>query len=124
MNSSFEEYEISKKQSILYMIERLSNLDFQMNIWVAQKHWDRALDFGETVNVLDDYCFFDDVETNAYNLSQECDYKLKRFAMHLLSYSDNINPENMMKDNSWLNVVEEAKVTYEILKSKWENLKT
>ena len=47
-------------QTIFDILEKISNVNFQKEVWLQGKYWHIVSSFGESVNLLDDYGFFDD----------------------------------------------------------------
>jgi hypothetical protein len=99
----------NKKEIVLSILEKLSNLDFQKDVWQDQKYWDAILNYGEAVNTLEDYGFFDDVETGKIVLQNEQEQKkLISFIDCLLNYEEPLNTEIMISDTNWLSIVNKA----------------
>jgi hypothetical protein len=54
--------------NIIDLLEKISNQAFQEQVWLNQKIWNRASSLGETINLLDDYHFFEDIEAKKITL--------------------------------------------------------
>lgn len=43
--------------NVIDIIKKLSDLNFQKDVWLEGKYWDRVSSFDEAVNTLEDYNF-------------------------------------------------------------------
>ncbi len=94
---------------ILSILDKLADLDFQRAVWVHQAYFDEVLNFGEAVNLLDDYHFFDAVERQYIKLKAADDQdKLTNFANALLAYNEPLERAEILTDPSWLSIVRDA----------------
>ena len=100
------------KENILDILSKISDLKFQKEVWKEQKHWDKILNFGEAVNTLDDYSFFDSNEIwgtlSDYEVNQIQDFKTK-----LENYEENTD---MLNDKNWILITDKAKEIHSLLK--------
>jgi len=106
---------VNKSVNILDVIEKLSNLDFQNDVWVKGKYWDRVANYSEAINTLEDYNFFDDLTNNRIGLTKEEINITNSFVKKLLEYG-NRNPSYMISDNIWKDIVKHSQLVSEILK--------
>ncbi|MFT6921969.1 MAG: hypothetical protein ACJA1C_000967 [Crocinitomicaceae bacterium] len=91
------------------IISKIADLNFQKKVWVQQKVWDEVLNFGEAVNLLDDYSFFDDIEDGNMNFdNSEFQSNVESFAKRLLDYEEISPTQEMLNDPKWLKIVELA----------------
>ena len=98
-----------KKEKVLDVLKKISDLRFQEDVWVNQKYWDEVLNFGEAVNTLDDYCFFDEVEEGKIKLSDsKTQMDLEIFLAELLAYEEPSNPQDMLRDSKWKEISKKA----------------
>lgn len=104
-----------KKVVVLDIIEKLSDLDFQREVWVQQKYWDRVLNFGEAVNTLDDYNFFDDVETNSMKFPNDQWRTLVYFSKKILGFEEDESAEEILQNPDWIEITKIAKDVMKIL---------
>ncbi|MDF2380352.1 hypothetical protein JMG10_02655 [Nostoc ellipsosporum NOK] len=94
---------------ILSTLDKLADLDFQRAVWINQAYFDEVLNFGEAVNLLDDYNFFDAIEHQDIKLKTVDDQqKLASFANALLEYKEPFERTKILTDPSWLSIVREA----------------
>jgi len=105
----------SRKVEILEIINKLADLQFQSDVWVNQVYWDRILNFGEAINTLDDYCFFDKSYYNKLKISKTELALIIQFQNQLLKYSEPCNTKLMIEDPTWLQLVKDAKVINKII---------
>jgi hypothetical protein len=109
----------NKDQNILDVISKIASLDFQQDVWVEGKYWDRVINFEEAVNTLDDYEFFEDIKANHIGLSENEQGRIENLLNKLLEYESR-NPKAMISDPNWLKIVQETGEIYPILKKyKW-----
>jgi hypothetical protein len=109
----------NKDENILDVISKISSLEFQKDVWVEGKYWDRVTNYEEAVNTLDDYEFFEDIEENNLGLPENEQTKIANFLTKLLEY-DSRSPKVMISDKNWNEIVKEAGEIYPILKKhKW-----
>jgi hypothetical protein len=100
-----------KKEKILDVLKKISDFRFLEDVWVNQKYWDEVLNFGEAVNTLDDYCFFDDVEEGRIILPDlKSQMGLKSFVADLLTYQEPSSPQEMLHDLKWKDLSEKAAI--------------
>ncbi len=98
-----------KKEKVLDVLKKISDFNFQEDVWVNQKYWDEVLNFGEAVNTLDDYCFFDEVEEGKIKFSDsKAQMSLEAFVTELLAYEEPSNPQEMLRDPKWREISEKA----------------
>ncbi len=98
------------KENIICFIEKIGNLNFQYDVWVKGLFWDRVVSFGEAINTLEDYCFFEKIENKSIRFEDEkLQINLIDFSANLLSYQEPENVEEMLRDEEWLNIVKQAK---------------
>lgn len=102
-------------KNIIDIIEKISDLKFQKDVWLEGKYWDRVSSFEEGVNSLEDYSFFSDIMENNIKLPIIERQKIETFNIKLLDY-DGQNAEIMLNDPNWKNIVEEAGQIVKILK--------
>jgi hypothetical protein len=100
---------IGINRKILEILDKIADLDFQRAVWVHQTYFDEVLNFGETVNLLDDYNFFYAVEHQDIKLKTADDQeKLTNFANALLAYNEPLERAKILTDPSWLSIVRDA----------------
>ncbi|MFY0602132.1 MAG: hypothetical protein JXR03_20825 [Cyclobacteriaceae bacterium] len=109
---------VDKKDNVLRVIGIIADPSFQVRIWKEQSSMHDIFCFEEAVNVLSDYHFFDDLESEAYSLNESEYILIKKFAKSLLDYPDGIHAKKMLSDSVWLEIVEQAKSAFEVLSSK------
>lgn len=111
---------VDASKNILDIISKLSSLEFQNDVWIEGKYWDRVVNLEEARNLLGDYFFFEDVDENRIGLLDEEQIKTKHFLDTLLKYK-NRPAEDMLSDKAWQAIVKEANEIYKILKKyDWE----
>jgi hypothetical protein len=104
--------------NIIDLLEKISNQAFQEQVWLNQKILNRASSLGETINLLDDYHFFEDIEAKKITLLDANLNKLMiSFAAELLEYKEPIEIREIHQDTNWLKIMSEAKVLVEEFKS-------
>ena len=104
------------RNNIKLIIRKLSDIDFQINVWLNGEYWDSITDFGEAINSLDDVCFFDSIKDNSIRFDNiENQKKLSNFAKILLEYEEPKEVSDMLKSEKWLDIVEQAKDIYTII---------
>jgi hypothetical protein len=109
----------NKGANVLDVISKISSLEFQHDVWVEGKYWDRVINFEEAVNTLDDYEFFEDIEENHIGLPEKDQSRIANFLNKLLEYESR-NPKIMVSDSNWAKIVKEAGEIYPLLKKyKW-----
>ena len=105
--------------NIIDLLEKISNQTFQEQVWLNQKIWNRASSLGETINLLDDYHFFEDIEAKKITLLDANLNKLMlSFAAELLEYKEPVEIREIHQDTNWLKIMSEAKVLVEEFKLK------
>ncbi len=101
------------KENSIDFIGKIGDLNFQYAIWLNHSFWDEILNFGEAVNKLEDYFFFEKVENGSIRFDEkELQVNLVAFSNNLLSYEEPKKVEEMLEDESWLNIVGQARVIY------------
>lgn len=106
---------MEKKDIILHIFFCLSSIDFQKKSWLDGEQFDiYCSSFGETINSLDDFNFFDDVEEKLFKFSSKIYTNLESYLKEIEGYEET---DNMLKDEKWLGLVQKAKEIYEELKS-------
>ena len=105
---------IQKVTNIVDVLNKISDLKFQREVWLEGKYWDRVSSFEEAVNTLEDYKFFDDVKENKIGLSEEDKVQVDLFVKKLNEY-DVEDVTFMLNDSKWEIIVSLAKKTNEIL---------
>jgi uncharacterized ubiquitin-like protein YukD len=105
--------------NIIDLLEKISNQAFQEQVWINQKIWNRASSLGETINLLDDYHFFEDLEAKKITLLDAKMNKLiSSFVAELLEYKEPIEIREIHQDTNWLKIMSDAKVLVEEFKLK------
>jgi hypothetical protein len=108
-----------KITNIIDLLEKISNQEFQEKVWINQKIWHRASSFGETVNLLDDYHFFEDLESKKISMvDSKMNNLIKSFAAEILEYEEPTIIREIHQDLNWLKIMREAKVLMEEFKLK------
>ena len=107
-----------RKTEILNLLQILTDTAFQQEVWIDQIRNHIAFCFDETVNLLDDYHFFeliknDDLIANDYEYST-----LDSLMKKLMNQPDNYVPTDLKRDTEWIEIMNLANKTIEILKSK------
>ncbi len=106
--------------NILYVLDKISDLNFQNDVWVRQAYWDRVLNFGEAVNTLDDFCFFDEIESGTIFLSDPNDQiQLELFVKDLLEYEESDDPKDMLLDSKWIEITRISLRLKRLFEAKW-----
>lgn len=109
----------NKSKNVLDVLDKISDIKFQKDVWLEGKYWDKISDFEEAVNTLEDYDFFIDIDENKIGLSKEEKDITKLFIDKLIKYESR-NVEFMLKDNNWISITESAKKVNKILnKYSW-----
>ena len=99
----------SWKDNIVSVIDKIGDLDFQQAVWLNGFYWHRVLSFGEAVNILEDYYFYDKVQNKSLTFeNEELQLLLVSFSVSLLSYEEPNDVEKMLRDKKWLEIVEKA----------------
>lgn len=102
---------------IIEILKRIGDIKFQEDIWVKQKHNHPLLSFGETVNTLEDYFFFDSIKNRELKLSEK-NYKiLDQYIKSLISYTEPKDTSLMLTDLKWINIVQATESIIDILKA-------
>lgn len=99
---------------ILDILGKISNINFQNEVWIQGKYWDRVSSFGESVNLLDDYGFFDDCKLFEKLLDKVEREKIAYFKELLLAYEQNGN--NILDTEEWLLITRLAQELVQIIK--------
>lgn len=108
------------KTAILDVLQKISDLDFQRDVWVKQAYWDIVLNFGEAVNLLDDYCFFEEVEKKDISLPDIVEQNnMECFIKDILEYEEPSDPLVMLVDSKWIEIAKRGKRVKERLEEKW-----
>lgn len=111
---------INHRENLIDILGKISDPEFQKEVWVDHKYWDRITDFGEAVNTLDDYFFFDLVEARKLGLKDSEYHLADDFVTALLGYEEPKLPAKMLSDESWLKITEQARIVLNALqKSEW-----
>lgn len=93
-------------QVIFDIIERISNINFQKEVWIQGRYWDAVSSFGESINLLDDYGFFDKFSYFENLLNKDESEKIKHFKNLLLLYDPK---DNMLEDKEWISITRLAR---------------
>lgn len=110
---------MEKRENILYILGCLSNYQFQIDCWKNGIYFDQyCSSFGEAVNSLDDFNFFDDIATCKFNFSEVLYSKVVNILSDLEQYQET---ENMLHDQYWIDIVKRiGQVHSELLSiEKW-----
>ncbi len=103
----------SWKENIVHFIGRVGDLNFQYAVWLNGSFEDIISNFGEAVNTLDDFLFFEKVEDRSIRFNDEkLQENLVSFSASLLSYQEPNRMEEMLEDEKWLKVVGKARIIY------------
>jgi hypothetical protein len=103
-------------REIVNLISRVSDLNFQRNVWLEQKQNDIAFSMGELINLLDDYSFFEDVDILCSYINDKKDKLLiQQFEKELLNYQEPENIVTIFYDEQWLSIVNQANKIVSIL---------
>lgn len=106
-----------RKKVVLDILERICNIQFQKDVWVNHLYNDVIFCFGEAVNMLDDYFFFDDIKEGKIKFSDPIDQdRLEDFASNILAYDDPPNINIMLNDTKWNKICEDAYILVNSLK--------
>ena len=103
------------KENVINILEKISDLEFQKNVWLKGEYWDKVSSFEEAINTLDDYYFFSDIKSNVIGLTQDEKNKVEIFIKELLAFEMAIG-ETMLKDEKWISIADTAKDIIVILK--------
>jgi hypothetical protein len=98
---------------ILEILEKIGNINFQKDVWKDQKYFDNILSYGEGINTLDDYFFFDAIENRELPLDANLYLFIDDYIKKLLSYKDS---KVMFDDPVWLKLVERTHEVIRIIK--------
>ncbi len=105
--------------NIIDLLEKISNQAFQEQVWINQKIWNRASSLGETINLLDDYHFFEDLEAKKIALlDAKMNNLISSFVAEILEYDEPIDIREIHQDTNWLKIMSDAKVLVEEFKLK------
>jgi hypothetical protein len=103
-----------KNKNILHIFKCLSDLDFQNKVWVNADFFDSLCSsFGEAVNSLEDFNFYEDIKNKKFKFSVDLYSKISNLLDDLDNYDEN---EKMMSDPQWLNIVKQSKIIYDEIK--------
>lgn len=101
------------KQYVL-ILGNLSDLQFQRDVWLDCKYPDRIFNFGEAVNTLEDYNFFERVECRELDLTEAEYLAVCDFSRSLFSYDEPVSDiGRMFNDKEWMVIVEQARCVKE-----------
>lgn len=102
---------------IIEILKKLSNEQFQKDVWAQHKYKHPLFSFGETVNTLGDYFFFDSIKERELNLSSEEYELLDQYITNLLSYTEPRDASLMLVDPKWSNIMQSTNRIIDILKT-------
>ncbi|WP_445456096.1 hypothetical protein [Flavobacterium sp. HNIBRBA15423] len=105
----------NKSVNVIDILKKISDINFQKEVWLEGKYWDWVSSFEEAVNLLEDYDFFVDVNENNIRVTENEKKVIENFNDKLMEYESN-NIELMLSDNNWKNIVNMAYEVSEILK--------
>ncbi|MGN6399935.1 MAG: hypothetical protein ACTHMD_05750 [Flavisolibacter sp.] len=100
---------------IIEILKKVADIKFQREIWIEHKRKHPLFSFGETVNTLDDYFFFDSINDRELDLSLEDYQAIIRYNDKLLSYTVPNIISSILDDPKWLDIVAETKDVIKIL---------
>ena len=98
-----------RKKVVLDILERICNIQFQENVWVNHLYEDIIFSFGEAVNMLDDYFFFEDIKNGKIRFLDPINQdKLENFAADIIAYDEPEIISFMLDDPEWTRICKEA----------------
>lgn len=103
----------NKKEAILDILNKLSDLKFQNDVWTIQLYWDRILSYGEAINTLEDYNFFDDVNNGLIVLKEKEDQRLLLFFVKkILDFDEDGEQKPIANNPKWIEITQMAKLLH------------
>lgn len=106
----------NKKEVVLDILSKLSDLKFQNDVWTKQLYWDRILNYGEAVNTLEDYNFFDDANNGLILLKEKEDQRLLLlFVKKILDFDEDGEQKPIANNLEWVEISQMAKLLHEAL---------
>lgn len=102
--------------NVIDIIKKLSDLNFQKDVWLEGKYWDRVSSFDEAVNTLEDYNFFIDIKENKMGLTESEKNKIESFNTKLIGY-DGEDFQLILNDPLWKTIANEANEIIKILEN-------
>lgn len=110
---------MERREIILYIFSCLSDSEFRRKVWVDGEYFDTyCSSFGEAVNSLDDFNFFNDVENGNIKLENNVlQIRLEKLMKDILDYQEPDSAACMLKDPSWIKIVDEASQIHALLNS-------
>ena len=98
------------KEVITDIIRKLSDKEFQINVWINNLYWDPILNFGEAVNTLDDYSFFERKELEKIFFTEKLISidELIEFGERLERFEEPEDLSDLHKDLNWIEIMRKA----------------
>ena len=97
------------------ILNKLSDIKFQEDVWVKHSYWHRITNFGEAVNTLDDYDFFDELYSDNLIMDEADLSILNDFRRRLLNFIEFENGNLMLTDPSWIQIAKDASLIRSML---------
>jgi hypothetical protein len=102
---------------IIEILKAIADLDFQKDVWLVHKYKHPLFSFGETVNTLEDYFFFESIEQRELHLPENDHEIVAQYIKNLLSYNEPADPSLMFSDPAWINISASTKTVIDILQA-------
>ncbi len=91
------------------LLDKISSKQFQRKVWIEGECRDRAESLGETINLLDDYKFFENIEKQKlFSNDSEKQKLLEVFSKEILNYNEPQFIELIYDDPKWLFIMKLA----------------
>ena len=106
----------NKKEIVLDILNKISDLQFQNDVWTKQLYWDRILNYGEAINTLEDYSFFDDVNNGVIELNEKEEQRLLiLFSKKVMEFDEFAEQKPIATNLKWREITQMAKILHEAL---------
>lgn len=93
----------NSREVILEILNKISDLDFQQKVWIEQSYWDKISNYGEAINTLEDYSFFEDVNNGLIRTIDEEQQKLLlSFSKTIIEFDENGNNKPVASNPRWM----------------------
>lgn len=110
------------KRWTLYILDCLSDIEFQKEAWIEKKHLAIVHDLETTVNSLEEFYFFDHVAQGFFKVTKEEQQKMEQFVKDVTDFDPVITDYNALFTNEkWIAITHEAAEIKTILERiNWE----
>lgn len=102
---------------IIEILKKIADLKFQKEVWTKRRYKHPLFDFGETINTLEDYYFFDSVKEREMPFGEKDYEALDQYIERLTSYTAPGVLARMLNDPGWINITQETKRIINILET-------